>query len=96
MVVPPATAVAVGEAVSGPPLNTVTSGLAVALGVGLGASTHWVTVSSPAATLVVQKESCAKALDATTKSASKNNEANVNSLLTNPPIPTPPVVDPTT
>jgi hypothetical protein len=43
MVVPPAEAV--GEAVSGPPLMTVTSGLAVALGVGPGASTHLVTFS---------------------------------------------------
>jgi hypothetical protein len=82
MVVPPATEVAVGEAISGPPLMTVTSGLAVALGVGLGASTHLVTFSPPAATLVVQKESCAKALGALTMTETKDNHTNVNSLLT--------------
>jgi hypothetical protein len=94
MVVPPAEAV--GEAVSGPPLMTVTSGLAVALGVGPGASTHLVTFSPSAATLVVQKESCAKALGATTKTTTKDNHTNVNSLLTNVPLPMPPVVAPTT
>jgi hypothetical protein len=94
MVVPPA--VAVGETVSGPPLMTVTSGLAVALGVGLGASTHLVTFSLSAATLVVQKESCAKALVALTMTATKDNHTNVNSLLTNVPLPMPAVVAPTT
>jgi hypothetical protein len=93
MVVPPAMAVAVGEAVSGAPLITVTSGLAVALGVGLGASTHLVTFSPSAATLVVQKEPCAKALGATTRTVSKVNEANVNILLTNAPLPRPVTVD---
>jgi hypothetical protein len=94
MVVPPA--VAVGEAVSGPPRITVTSGLAVALGAGLGASTHFVTFSPSAATLVVQKESCAKALGATTKTATKDKETNSNSPLTDVPPPKPPVVAPTT
>ena len=72
--------------VRGPPLMTVTSGLAVALGIGLGASTHVATFSPPsAATLVVQKESCAKALDASPKTANKDNEVNNNSRFTNAP-----------
>jgi hypothetical protein len=76
-------AVAVG--VRAPPLMTVTSGLAVALGIGLGASTHFSTLSPSAATLVVQKEACAKALDANPKTAIKDNEVNINSLFTNAP-----------
>jgi hypothetical protein len=84
IVLPPA--VAVAEGFSGPPLMTVTSGLAVALGIGLGASTHVATFSPPsAATLVVQKESCAKALDASPKTANKDNEVNNNSRFTNAP-----------
>jgi len=79
-------AVAVGLAVRGGPAWMVMSGLAVALGIGLGASTHLVTFSAElAATLVVQKEPCAKALDARPKTAIKDNEVNINSLLTNAP-----------
>jgi hypothetical protein len=69
---------------------TVTSGLAVA--VGLGASTHLVTFAPLAVAVVVQKEPCAKALDASTRPVIKDNEANSISLFTNPPLPTPPVV----
>jgi hypothetical protein len=53
-----------------------------------------VTFSPSAATLVVQEESCAKALGATTKTPTKDNHTNVNSLLTNVPLPVPPVVAP--
>jgi hypothetical protein len=84
MVVPPAIGVAVADGVSGPPLMTVTSGLAVALGIGLGASTHVATFSPPsAATLVVQKEFCAKALDASPKTTIKDNEVKIISLFIN-------------
>src|ERR687894_3154830 len=83
-------AVAVGDGVRGPPLMTVTSGLAVA--VGLGASTHLVTLTPLAVAVVVQKEPCAKALDASTRTAIKDDEANSISLFTNPPLPMPPVV----
>jgi len=82
---------AVGEGVRGPPLITVTSGPAVA--VGPGASTHVVTLSSLVPALVVQKEPCAKALDASTKTAPKDNEVNINSVLTDAPLPKPLVVD---
>ena len=85
IVAPLAVAVALEDGVRSPPLMTVTSGLAVAEGVGLGASTHLVTFSLPAATLVVQKEPCAKALGANPKAAIMNNEVNINSLLTNTP-----------
>jgi hypothetical protein len=71
---------------------TVTSGLAVA--VGLGASTHLVTLTPLAVAVVVQKEPCAKALDATTRTVIKDNEVNSISLFTNPSLPMPPVVDP--
>ncbi len=93
--VPPAAwaTVAVGEGVRGPPLITVTSGLAVALGVGLGASTHLVTLSPLAVALVVQKESCARALGASTKTAIKDTKANTNNFLTNATLPKPLVVD---
>src|SRR5215211_5503004 len=92
-VVPLALAVALGEGVRGPPLITVTSGLAVTLGVGLGASTHLVTLSPLAVALVVQKEPCAKALGASTKTAIKDNKVDTNSFLTNAPLPKPLVVD---
>lgn len=92
-VVPLGAAVAVGEGVRGPPLITVRSGLAVAPGVGLGASTHLATVSPFAVALVVQKEPCAKALGASTKTEIKDNKANTNSFLTNAPLPKPLVVD---
>ena len=85
-VVPPGAAVAVGEGVTGPPLITVTSGLAVTLGVGLGASTHLATLSPLVVGLVVQKEPCAKAVGASTKTAIKDNEVNTNSFLTNAPL----------
>jgi hypothetical protein len=87
-------AVAVAEGVRGPPVTTVTSGLAVAVGLGLGASTHLVTLTPLAAAVVVQKEPCAKAPDAGTRTVIKDNEANSSSLFTNPPLPIPPVVDP--
>jgi hypothetical protein len=82
-------AVAVGLAVRDGPAWTVTSGLAVAVGVGLGASTHLVTFSPPAATLVVQKEPCANALGASTNMASKDNKVNIDSFLMNAPLPYP-------
>ena len=82
MVVPPA--IAVADGVSGPPLMTVTSGLAVALGVGLGASTHSVTFSPSAATLVVHKESCAKAAGATVNAPTRDNKATNSNFLTGP------------
>jgi len=85
--VPLALAVALGEGVRGPPLITVTSGLAVTLGVGLGASTHLVTLSPLAVALAVQKEPCAKALGASTKTAIKDNKVDTNSFLTNAPLP---------
>ena len=84
---PLALAVALGEGVRGPPLITVTSGLAVTLGVGLGASTHLVTLSPLAVALAVQKEPCAKALGASTKTAIKDNKIDTNSFLTNAPLP---------
>jgi hypothetical protein len=84
--------VAVGDGVRGPPLTTVTSGLAVA--VGLGASTHLVTLTPLAAAVVVQKEPCAKAPDAGTRTVITDNEVNSISLLTGPPLVMPPVVDP--
>ena len=93
-VVPLGEAVALGEDVRGPPLITVTSGLAVTPGVGLlGASTHLATLSPLAVALVVQKEPCAKALGASTKTAIKDNEVDTNSFLTNAPLPKPLVVD---
>jgi hypothetical protein len=82
MVVPPAKAV--GDGVSGPPLMTVTSGLAVALGVATGASTHLVTFSPPAATLVVHRESCAKATGATSNAPTIDNKATNSNFLTVP------------
>src|SRR5918997_4666016 len=85
-------AVAVGDGVRGPPLITVTSGLVVA--VGLGASTHLVTLTPLAVAVVVQKEPCAKALDASTRTAIKDDEVNSISLFTNPPLPMSPQVDP--
>ena len=92
-VVPPGEAVALGEGVRGPPLITVTPGLAVTLGVELGASTHLVALPLLAPALVVQKEPCAKALGASPKTAIKDNEVNTNSFLTNPPLPIPLAVD---
>src|SRR5918997_2931459 len=86
--------VAVGEGVRGPPFTTVTSGLAVAVGLGLGAFTHLVTLKPLAAAVVVQKEPCAKAPDAGTRTMIKDNEVSSISLFTNPPLPMPPVVDP--
>jgi hypothetical protein len=71
---------------------TVTSGLAV--GLGLGASTHLETLTPLAAAVVVQKEPCAKAPDAGTRMVIKDNEVNSISLFTNPPLHMPPVVDP--
>ena len=71
---------------------TVTSGVAVA--VGLGASTHLLTLTPLAEAVVVQKEPCAKALDASTRTVIKDNEVKSISLFTNPPLPMPPVVDP--
>lgn len=63
---------------------TVTSGLAVAVGLGLGASTHLVTLTPLAAAVVVQKEPCAKAPDAGPRTVIKDNEVNSISLFTNP------------
>src|SRR5215213_3105637 len=79
--------VALGEGVRGPPLITVTSGLALTLGIELGASTHLVTLSPLEVALVVQKEPCAKALGASTKTAIKDNKVDTNSFLTNAPLP---------
>lgn len=45
---------------------------------------------------MVQKESCAEALGAFTMTATKDNDTNVNSLLTKIVLPKPPVVAPTT
>src|SRR5215213_8793149 len=84
---PEAAAVAVGEAVRVPSSITVTSGLAVALGVGLGASTHFVTLAPLAAAVVVQKEPCAKALGASTSAPVRHNEVSISNLLTTPPAP---------
>ena len=78
-------AVAAGDGVRGPPLITVTSGLAVAVGLALGASTHLVTLTPLAAAVVVQKEPCAKALDASTRTLIKDDEVNSISLFTNSP-----------
>jgi hypothetical protein len=80
-------AVAVGEGVRVPPSITVTSGLAVPAGVGLGASTHLVTLTPLAAAVVVQKEPCAKALGASARTAIKDNEVNGISLFTDAPSP---------
>jgi hypothetical protein len=63
---------------------TVTSGLAVALGVGLGTSTHSVTFSPSAATLVVHKESCAKAAGATVNAPTSDNKVTSSNFLTVP------------
>ncbi len=63
---------------------TVTSGLAVAVGLELGASTHLVTLTPLAAAVVVQKEPCAKAPDAGPRTVIKDNEVNSISLFTNP------------
>jgi hypothetical protein len=82
---PEAVAVAVGEGVRGPPLITVTSGLAVTLGVGLGASTHLVTLAPLAAAVVVQKEPWARALGASTNTPTRHNEVIISNLLTTPP-----------
>src|SRR5918997_278112 len=89
-----AVAVGVGDGVRGPPLTTVTSGVAVAVGLGLGASTHLVTLTPLAAAVLVQKEPCAKAPETGTRTVIKDNEVNSISLFTNPPLHTPPVVDP--
>ena len=78
-------AVAVGEGLRGGPVWTVTSGVAVALGVALGASTHLVTLWPLAAAVVVQKEPCAEAPGATIRMAIKANEVNTNSSLTDAP-----------
>ena len=78
-------AVAVGDGLRGGPVWTVTSGVAVALGVGLGASTHLVTLTPLAVAVVVQKEPCAEAPGARIKTAIKDNEANINSSLTDAP-----------
>jgi hypothetical protein len=64
----------------------------VEVGVGLGASTHLVTLTPLAVACVVQKEPCAKALGESTNTTIKDNEANINSFLTNAP-PMPLVVD---
>ncbi len=78
-------AVAVGDGLRGGPVWTVTSGVAVALGVGLGASTHLVTLWPVASAVVVQKEPCAEAPGASIKTAIMDNEVNVNSFLTDVP-----------
>ena len=78
-------AVAVGEGVRGGPPWTVTSGVAVALGVGLGASTHLVTLWPLAAAVVVQNEPCARAPGARIRTAIMDNEVNTNSFLTDVP-----------
>ncbi len=78
-------AVAVGEGLRGGPVWTVTSGVAVALGVGLGASTHLVTLWPLEAAVVVQKEPCAEALGARIRTAIEANEVNINSFLTDVP-----------
>ena len=64
---------------------TVTSGLAVAVGLALGSSTHLVTLPPLAVAVVVQKEPCAKALDASTRTVIKDDEVNSISLFTNSP-----------
>jgi hypothetical protein len=92
-VVPPGAVVALGEGVRGPPLITVTSGLAVTLGVELGASTQFVALPLLAVALVVQKDPCANALGASPKTAIKDNEVNTNSFRTNAPLPLPLDVD---
>ena len=76
-------AVAVGEGLRGGPAWTVTSGVAVAL--GLGASTHLVTLTPLAVAGGVQKEPCAEAPGARIRTAIKDNEANINSFLTDVP-----------
>jgi len=80
-------AVAVGEGLRGGPVWTVTSGVAVALGVGLGASTHLVTLTPLAVAVVVQKEPCAEAPGARIRTAIMANEADINSSLTGTPPP---------
>ena len=65
---------------------TVTSGLAVAVGLALGASTHLVTLTPLEVAVVVQKEPCAKALDASTRTVIKDDEVNSISLFTSPPL----------
>jgi hypothetical protein len=80
-------AVAVADGVRGGPVWTVTSGLAVTLGVGLGASTHLVTLWPLAAAVVVQKEPCAEAPGASIRTAIKDNEVNSNTFLTDAPPP---------
>ena len=78
-------AVAVGERLRGGPDWTVTSGVAVAL--GLGASTHLVTLTPLAVAVVVQKEPCAEAAGARIRTAIMANEADINSSLTSTPPP---------
>jgi hypothetical protein len=78
-------AVAVGEGLRGGPAWTVTSGVAVAL--GLGASTHLVTLTPLAVAVVVQKEPCAEAAGARIRTAIMANEADINSSLTGTPPP---------
>ena len=51
-----------------------------------------VSLSPLAVALVVQKEPCAKALGASTKTAIKDNEINANSFLTDAPLPKPPML----
>jgi hypothetical protein len=80
-------AVAVGEGLRGVPVWTVTSGVAVAPGVGLGASTHLVTLWPLAAAVVVQKEPCAEAPGARIRTAIRANEVDNNSsLMDDPPL----------
>ena len=76
-------AVAVGEGLRGGPVWTVTSGVAVAL--GLGASTHLVTLVPLAVAVVVQKVPCAEAPGARIRTAIIANEVNINSSLTDAP-----------
>jgi hypothetical protein len=89
---PPAVEVAVGAVPGVPPPPRVTSGLAVTLAAGFGASTHLATLSPLALAVVVQKEPCARTPGASTRTETRDTEADTTSFLTGSPLPEPLVV----